>query len=473
MTDKKPFSSFVAGIAGGSASTILLYPLDLVKVRMQVDETSRRLQQREQPSRPTEPAPSASSAKSSQSSLTKNGNNASHRTNTICTTIRGVIRNEGYLGLYRGLTPAVIGSAASWGGFFILYEEIKGRMLQYKIQKLFLPVEDDYFEEYDLSKDMHVDEEIDINTNLSSYDTRSRNKLGGYENNTHRVHDEYSKRQIMKSNNQDQILRRHQQPESQVKLGAMEHFSASCLAGACMVFLTNPIWLIKTRLQLQNNRLQSQLSLSSQSNPIPSQTTLKSGISQCANNSKNHASNAKVKPAYRGLIHAACTIIKEEGFFALYKGSIPALMLVSHGGIQFVSYEFLKSRFAPNRKNINNTNKTKAKGTISERLKDSLGYLVMGATSKFIASTTTYPLQVIKARLQQRSQVVEMSETTGEIIVTIREYRGVSDCVARIWKCEGVTGFFKGCVTNALRVAPSAAITFVVYEWVLDVLTTP
>ena len=88
-----------------------------------------------------------------------------------------------------------------------------------------------------------------------------------------------------------------------------------------------------------------------------------------------------------------------------------------------------------------------------------------------VASTTTYPLQVVKARLQQRSQIVEVSETTGEIVVTNREYSGVMDCVRRILRNEGWGGFFKGCVTNAVRVAPSAAITFVTYEFVLDVLT--
>ena len=65
-----------------------------------------------------------------------------------------------------------------------------------------------------------------------------------------------------------------------------------------------------------------------------------------------------------------------------------------------------------------------------------------------------------------------MSETTGEIIVSKREYSGVADCIRKIVKNEGINGFFKGCVTNAMRVAPSAAITFVTYEFVLDMLTT-
>ena len=94
-----------------------------------------------------------------------------------------------------------------------------------------------------------------------------------------------------------------------------------------------------------------------------------------------------------------------------------------------------------------------------------------GNTLFSVASTTTYPLQVIKARLQQRSQAIEISESTGEIIVSKREYSGVLDCIRRIWKNEGAGGFFKGCVTNAIRVAPSAAITFVTYEFVLDMLT--
>ncbi len=49
-----------------------------------------------------------------------------------------------------------------------------------------------------------------------------------------------------------------------------------------------------------------------------------------------------------------------------------------------------------------------------------------------------------------------------------REYAGVVDCARRIWYREGISGFFKGCLPNAIRVAPSAAITFVVYESVID-----
>jgi hypothetical protein len=281
-----------------------------------------------------------------------------------------VIRHEGYLGLYRGLTPAIIGSAASWGGFFILYEEIKGKLLVRKQQAQLMAEQHHYLLSaannndtrrggetvvYDLTKDMHVDEEIDINTN----DDMLSSSSSGVQNNT---------------------LEATQQ-QHQAKLGPIEHFSASCLAGACMVGLTNPLWLIKTRLQLQNSRLEQQMI---------SQPTQATASASSATSSSTAATNnaTKVKPPYRGLLHAATTIVQEEGILALYKGSVPALMLVSHGGIQFVTYEFLKGHYFASeftKKSASNQLKKssgKSQGTIGERLRESLGYLVMGAASK-------------------------------------------------------------------------------------------
>ena len=87
-----------------------------------------------------------------------------------------------------------------------------------------------------------------------------------------------------------------------------------------------------------------------------------------------------------------------------------------------------------------------------------------------VASTVTYPLQVVKARLQQRSEIVELT-AEGEVRVVKREYSGIRTALAKILEKEGPAGFFKGCIPNAVRVAPSAAVTFVVYEAVMDYLT--
>lgn len=58
----------------------------------------------------------------------------------------------------------------------------------------------------------------------------------------------------------------------------------------------------------------------------------------------------------------------------------------------------------------------------------------------------------------------------GEVRATYRRYRGIIDAGQAMWRREGLSGFFKGLIPNALRVAPAAAITFVVYESVLDFL---
>jgi len=283
-------------------------------------------------------------------SLTKNNTTVtSNKPRTICTTVRGVIRHEGYLGLYRGLTPAIIGSAASWGGFFIIYEEMKRQFL--------------------VRKQMQYDAAIANSNNIKSSDSTA--------------------------------IETQQQTTTQevtVKLGPIEHFSASCLSGACMVALTNPLWLIKTRLQLQNSKLiEQQISSQQSTSTTTTSSAATSVVSKDTTSKAIKPKQQQLKPPYKGLIHAAYTIIQEEGILALYKGSIPALMLVSHGGIQFVTYEFLKGHFTnffdtsskqqtrDDDKDKNNEWKKSSgrkKGTIRERMRDSLGYLVMGAVSK-------------------------------------------------------------------------------------------
>jgi hypothetical protein len=86
-----------------------------------------------------------------------------------------------------------------------------------------------------------------------------------------------------------------------------------------------------------------------------------------------------------------------------------------------------------------------------------------------VASTITYPLQVVKARMQQRSESVELT-ADGNVRVVKRAYLGLLKTTQRIWQKEGLFGFFKGSIPNAIRVAPSAAITFLVYEAVMDML---
>ena len=83
--------------------------------------------------------------------------------------------------------------------------------------------------------------------------------------------------------------------------------------------------------------------------------------------------------------------------------------------------------------------------------------------------TPTSPAATTTTLLQAPS----FNELTGELKSKqyhwIR-YRGTVDCAIKIYHHEGLYGFFKGCAPNALRVAPSAAIFFVIYEGLSDAI---
>lgn len=72
-------------------------------------------------------------------------------------------------------------------------------------------------------------------------------------------------------------------------------------------FVTNPIWVVKTRLQLQRG-------------PGPN---VSPRLRQAAAHLRSNAG------PYRGFVHAVKQIAKEEGFRGFYKGLLPSLLLVS------------------------------------------------------------------------------------------------------------------------------------------------
>ena len=71
-----------------------------------------------------------------------------------------------------------------------------------------------------------------------------------------------------------------------------------------MCLLTNPIWVIKTRLQLQRV------------------STLKTAGARAVQRT------ARTSNPYRGFAHAVRQIAKEEGFAGFYRGLFPSLLLV-------------------------------------------------------------------------------------------------------------------------------------------------
>lgn len=185
----------------------------------------------------------------------------------------------------------------------------------------------------------------------------------------------------------------------QTELSATEHLVSAAEAGILTLTLTNPIWVTKTRLVLQYD-----------TGPTGKQ--------------------------YKGMVDALAKIYRHEGLPGLYKGYVPGLFGTSHGALQFMAYEELKRDYNKYRK------------APSDAKLSPLEYIVMAALSKIFAVATTYPYQVVRARLQDQHN----------------RYNGVLDVVRRTWRNEGPVGFYKGIGPNLIRVTPACCITFVVYE---------
>lgn len=93
-----------------------------------------------------------------------------------------------------------------------------------------------------------------------------------------------------------------------VSLAVQSFGSKRCRLWLQVCCITNPIWVIKTRLQLQRG-------------PGP---VVSSRLQQTATHLRGNAG------PYRGFVHAVKQIAKEEGVRGFYKGLLPSLLLVRY-----------------------------------------------------------------------------------------------------------------------------------------------
>ncbi|KAI9092639.1 mitochondrial carrier domain-containing protein [Phlyctochytrium arcticum] len=182
---------------------------------------------------------------------------------------------------------------------------------------------------------------------------------------------------------------------------------SGCVAGGSQVMFTNPLEIVKIRLQVQGE-----------------------------------AAKTAVEAVPK---HTAIHIVRTLGLLGLYKGVGACLLRdIPFSGIYFPTYAHLK-------KNVFH------EGRDGKKL-NPLELLTAGAIAGMPAAYLVTPADVIKTRLQVAARKGETS------------YTGIRDAFTKILREEGPRAFFKGGVARVLRSSPQFGVTLMTYEFLHTLL---
>jgi len=199
-------------------------------------------------------------------------------------------------------------------------------------------------------------------------------------------------------------------------LSTLESIIAGLIAGSATTVISNPIWVIQTSQAVHSmDAPSSPGSASASTAPPPS-------------------------PKKLGMLETTAHILRTGGPAAFWRGIGPALVLVANPVLQYTVFEQLKNALVRRRRLRG------ASGTPSSLLSD-WDFFVLGALSKLVATSATYPYIVVKSRLQAGHAHAQ-------------RYRSALHGLRTIVHEEGVEGLYKGATSKLLQSVLTAAILF-------------
>ncbi|KAK5071204.1 Pyrimidine nucleotide transporter, mitochondrial [Lithohypha guttulata] len=230
--------------------------------------------------------------------------------------------------------------------------------------------------------------------------------------------------------NSKRILNQQFNPDNKEGIWSI-HIAAAATAGIATGTATNPIWLVKTRLQLDKNRASDDPTRSRQ---------------------------------YKNSWDCVRQTVRHEGIRGLYRGLTASYLGVTESTMQWVMYERMKLGLA--RREARRLATPGYQRTLFDDVEEWAGKFSAAAGAKLIAAVVTYPHEVVRTRLRQAPTVIT---DTGKATV---KYTGLVQCFKLVAKEEGMAGLYGGMTPHLLRAVPSAAIMFGVYEVFLRVFGT-
>ncbi|KAM6948803.1 solute carrier family 25 member 36-A [Aplochiton taeniatus] len=189
------------------------------------------------------------------------------------------------------------------------------------------------------------------------------------------------------------------------------HMVSAGLAGFTAITATNPIWLIKTRLQLD------------------------------ARSRGERRMNA---------FECVRRVYQSDGLRGFYRGMSASYAGISETVIHFVIYESIKRKLI----------ESKAQAHMDEEeepvkdASDFVGMMLAAATSKTCATSIAYPHEVIRTRLREEGS----------------KYRSFFQTLWTVPREEGYRALYRGLTTHLVRQIPNTAIMMSTYEMVVYLL---
>lgn len=259
--------------------------------------------------------------------------------------------------------------------------------------------------------------------------------------------------------------------------GAPLHLLAAASATGFASTLMSPVWVVKTRLQLQKTRVTFFGSSSGATNAVSAALTESAGKSGGVTSVGSSAVACTVAGlgGARGVATAAAAaatdfdrpytsmadafkrMYREEGMKSFYRGLTASYLGVFESGIQFAMYGYLKESVKAAQKAHLLSQGVAIPTDHHEQNRllysDSAAFFT-SAFCKLVAGVLTYPHEVLRTRMR-------------ECRTDVPRYNGLFQTGQLIWREEGFKALYGGLGVHMVRTVPNAAILLMVVERVV------
>ncbi|KLO15237.1 mitochondrial carrier [Schizopora paradoxa] len=206
----------------------------------------------------------------------------------------------------------------------------------------------------------------------------------------------------------------------------LRRFLAGSASGLISVSFTYPLDLIRVRMAFKTRRSSPELQASRT-------VSLANAVREI------YREGAHSKPPSVPTVGQS-RIFSRFPLLSFYRGfSVTMLGIIPYAGTNFLAWGYLRATFLPPK---------------SEQKKPTpIADLVIGAISGASGQTVSYPLEVIRRRMQ-----------VGGLTQPDR-WIGFGETVRRIWATSGWRGFYVGLSIGYLKIVPMTATSFAVWQW--------